>query len=158
MAKYYTLRYPDPVIDQTEPTGGSVEVHDLHGKFELELNLKSAIVLAKHGYTVRLLPISDVPDQKNPDAFLVDEEIVWEFKHVHSAKATDRAIRMGREQADHILLDIVAVIEKGALIDSIKNRVARSETIISIFIIWQDKLFRFSREEILDGTMDSKAQ
>ena len=80
------------------------------------------------------------------------------FKHVHSAKVTDRAIRMGRKQADHVLLDIVAVIEKGALIDSIKNRVARSETIISIFIIWQDKLFRFSREEVLDGKIDSKIQ
>ena len=112
MAKCYTLRYPDPVIDQTEPTGGSVEVHDLHGKFELELNLKSVIVLAKHGYTVRLLPISDVPDQKNPDAFLVDEEIFVEFKHTHSARAIDRAIRMGRKQADHVLLHVMETIER----------------------------------------------
>ena len=154
MAKYYTLRYPDPVIEQTEPTIGSVEVHDLHGKFELELNLKSAIVLAKHGYTVRLLPISDVPDQKNPDAFLVDEEIFVEFKHTHSA----RAIRMGRKQADHVLLHVMETIERGEMLKVIKSRVRRCESIKTIFLILEDVLYRFSREEIDNDLIDDKIQ
>ena len=158
MAKYYTLRYPDPVIEQTEPTGGSVEVHDLHGKFELELNLKSAIVLAKHGYTVRLLPISDVPDQKNPDAFLIDEEIFVEFKHTHSARAIDRAIRMGRKQADHVLIHVMETIERGEMLKVIKSRVRRCESIKTIFLILEDVLYRFSREEVDNDLIDDKIQ
>ena len=160
MAKYYTLRYPDPVIEQTEPTGGSVEVHDLHGKFELELNLKSAIVLAKHGYRVRLLPISDIPDQKNPDAFLVDEEIFVEFKHntTPTISAIDGEIKRGKKQSNHVLLHIMSSIEKGSLLQAIKSRVRRSENIETIFLILEDVLYRFSREEIDNNLIDNKIQ
>ena len=68
-----------------------------------------------------------------------------EFKHVHSAKATDRAIRMGRKQADHVLLHVMETIERGEMLKVVKSRVRRCESIKTIFLILEDVLYRIFR-------------
>ena len=49
-------------------------------------------------------------------------------------------------------------IEKGSLLQAIKSRVRRSENIETIFLILEDVLYRFSREEIDNNLIDNKIQ
>ncbi len=86
----YLIAYPDFRKGESEKSGGYVEVHRFHNEHELALNLRTAILLAKQGYKVRLLSVSDIPNRKNPDAFLLDEQIYVEFKH--NQKATRSAV------------------------------------------------------------------
>lgn len=71
----YTIIYPDIRKGEKEPSGGYVEVHRFYNQHEMELNLLTAVSLAKQGHKVRLLSVSDTPNKKNPDAFLLDEQV-----------------------------------------------------------------------------------
>jgi hypothetical protein len=48
----YRLIHPDSRTNEDEPSGGYVEVHVSHDSHETELNIETAIVLAKLGYQV----------------------------------------------------------------------------------------------------------
>lgn len=56
-------------------------MHVTHASHEASRNVETAIFLAKQGFKVRLLPITNEPGVKNPDAYLIDEDITIEFKH-----------------------------------------------------------------------------
>ncbi len=81
-----------------------------------------------------------------------------EFKHTHSTRAIDRAIRMGRKQADHVLLHVMETIERGEMLKVIKSKVRRCESIKTIFLILEDVLYRFSRQEIDNDLIDDEIQ
>ena len=78
---HYQLIYPDPRKDEEEPLGGCVEIQETHHNHEAVNNIGTGIFLAKRGFKVRLLPIDNTPGIKNPDAYLIDEQIIIEFKH-----------------------------------------------------------------------------
>ena len=120
----YRLVYPDLEAGQIEPSGGYVEVHITHASHETERNIETAILLAKLGYQLRLLPIDDTEGTKNPDAFLIREQIKIEFKHNQrpTASAIDNEIRDARRQADYIVLHVQSKIKKEDLCNAIKNR------------------------------------
>ncbi|WP_245859809.1 hypothetical protein [Spirosoma aerolatum] len=96
----YRLVYPDSRKNEIEPSGGYAEVHITHASHETENNIETAIVLAKLGYQVRLLAIDDRQGNKNPDAYLLKEQILIEFKHNQrpTASAIDNEIRDARRQ------------------------------------------------------------
>ncbi len=158
MSKYYSRLYPDP--DQTTPSGGFVEAHVLHGKSELQKNLETASILAEYGYKVRLLPVGDTPNKKNPNAFFIDEGIEVEFKYnlTPTISAVDNEIKYAKKQANHMVLHIMSNIEKGDLLKAIKSRVRRSENIQHLWLIFGGHLYSFSREDIITDLIDHKIQ
>ncbi len=159
-ARLYKLIYPDLEKNEIEPSGGYVEVHITHNSHETERNIDTAVLLAKLGYQVRLLPIDDTEGTKNPDAFLVREQIKIEFKHNQrpTASAIDNEIRDARRQADYVLLHIQSKIKKGDLCSAIKNRLKAALTIKELWIIWKGELIRLRRKEVFDGTISQKIQ
>ena len=86
----FTHVYPDSNTEEIEPTGGYVYVHDTHIGEERVKNIKTAIFLAKRGYQVHLLEVANIQGHKNPDAYIVNEDIVIEFKQ--NERATQSAI------------------------------------------------------------------
>lgn len=156
----YTIIYPDVRKGEKEPSGGYVEVHRFHNQHELELNLLTAISLAKQGYKVRLLSVSDTPNKKNPDAFLLDEQIYVEFKHNQkpTRSAVDNELRDAREQAEHIVLHILSRLTKSHLINAVTGRLSRGKRIKTLWIIWRGKLYRFTRDEVLDRRFRNKIE
>lgn len=63
----YRLVYPEV----ENYSAGYVEMHVTHNSYETERNIETAIILAKLGYQVRLLPIDTA--FRTPDAYFVKE-------------------------------------------------------------------------------------
>ena len=156
----YQLVYPDPHIDEEEPSGGYVEVHITHNGHETERNIETAILLAKLGYQVRLLGIDTA--FRTPDAYLIKEQIRIEFKHnqTPTVGAIDNEIRDGQRQANYILIHIQSTIRKIDLISAVKTRLRRPGTqqLKELWIIWKGELIRLKRKEVFDGTISRKIQ
>lgn len=92
---------------------------------------------------------------------LESEAIFIEFKlcQTPSASAIDKAIRKAKKQAPYILLEIDCDIRPQILISGIEDRCQRDENqevIKQIWLLWQDELFQFSREEIVDKSWISR--
>ncbi|WP_018618144.1 hypothetical protein [Spirosoma luteum] len=147
-------------VFEDESSGGYVDVHEQHNGPERSLNVETAIVLAQFGYQLLLLPVIDEPGVKNPDAFLVNEKKLIEFKHntTPTPSAIDNEIRDAHRQAETVLIHIQSTIKAGNLLNGVKGRVRRSQNIKAIWLIWQSRLFIFSREQVFDGTIDHKIQ
>lgn len=156
----YRLVYPDPRTNEDEPSGGYVEVHDAHNESEAELNILTAIILAKLGYQVRLLLVDNTPHRKNPDAFLIREGVKIEFKHNQqpTTSAIEKAIRYANRQAEYVLIHVQSTIRRNDLINGIKNRLKLSTSIREIWVIWRGELIRLKRKEVFDGTISRKIQ
>lgn len=156
----YRLVYPDPRTNEKEPSGGYVEVHISHNENEVELNMLTAIVLAKLGYQVRLLLVDNTPNRKNPDALLIREGVKIEFKHNQqpTTSAIEKAIRYAHRQADYVLIHIQSTIRRNDLINGIKNRLKLSTGVREVWIIWRGELIRLKRKEVFDGTISRKIQ
>lgn len=118
----YLLVYPDFRKSETEPSGSYVEMHSTHASHEAVKNIETAIVLAKQGFKVRLLPIDNTPHIRNPDAYFIEENIVVEFKHNYAptASAIEREMRNAKKQADHILIHTMSGITKDELIQGLR--------------------------------------
>ncbi|TAE33479.1 MAG: hypothetical protein EAZ91_02385 [Cytophagales bacterium] len=150
------------VIRLFEDTNGEgfVDVHADHNGSEKTLNIQTATLLAQHGYQVLLLPIVDGPGIKNPDAFLIREKRLIEFKHnqTPTASAIDNEVRDAQKQSDLVLLHILSEIKPGALLNGLKDRIRRSEKVKALWLIWKDELIQVTREEVLSGVLDAKIQ
>lgn len=156
----YPLVYPDFRKNQTEPTGGYVEMHVTHSSQEAVRNVETAVCLAKLGFKVRLLPITNVPGVKNPDAYLIDEDIVIEFKHNYSptASAIENEVRAAKKQANYVLLHIKSDLSKGVLIRGLRSCIHRAMNILEVWIIYREELYCFTPEEIRNETIEYKIQ
>jgi len=95
----YLLVYPDLRQNETEPSGGYVEMHITHASHEAARNIETAVILARQGFKVRLLPIDNTPHTKNPDAYFIEQGIVVEFKHNYTptASAIEREVRNAKK-------------------------------------------------------------
>jgi Contact-dependent growth inhibition CdiA C-terminal domain len=154
----YLQVYPDIDKEEAELTGGYVQVHDTHAGEERTKNIETAKFLARLGYQVRLLEVLNIQGHKNPDAYLVQEDMIFEFKQNQkpTKSAIDVEIHAAKKQASNILLHIQSEIKVGDLIDGIEGRTLRPENIDkinNIWLIWKEKLFRFSYVEIINRTM-----
>jgi Contact-dependent growth inhibition CdiA C-terminal domain len=154
----YLQVYPDIDKEEAELTGGYVQVHDTHAGEERTKNIETAKFLARLGYQVRLLEVLNIQGHKNPDAYLVQEDMIFEFKQNQkpTKSAIDVEIHAAKKQASNILLHIQSEIKVGDLIDGIEGRTLRPENIDkinNIWLIWKEKLFQFSYVEIINRTM-----
>lgn len=154
----YTQVYPDISRDETESIDGYVQVHHTHTGEERTKNIETAIFLAKLGYKIKLLEVLNIQGHKNPDAYLVQEDMIFEFKQNQkpTKSAIDVEIHAAKKQASNILLHIQSEIKVGDLIDGIEGRTLRPENVDKIknlWLIWKKKLFQFSYVEIRDRTM-----
>jgi Contact-dependent growth inhibition CdiA C-terminal domain len=154
----FTQVYPYPNTEETEPTGGYVSVHNTHVGDEREKNIKTAIFLAKLGYQVHLLEVVNIQGHKNPDAYILNEDMIFEFKQnlTPTKSAIDVEIHAAKKQASNILIHIQSEIKVGDLIDGIEGRTLRIENvdkIKNIWLIWKQQLFQFSYSQIRDKTM-----
>lgn len=156
----YTLIYPDESAAEDDPSKGYVEIHTTHNSHEAQKNIETAILLAKLGFQVRLLPIDDTEGSKNPDAYLMKENIRIEFKHNQkpTASAIDNELRDARRQADYVLIHVQSKIKKGDLFHGVQNRMKAAQNIKELWLIWKEKLIRLKRKEIFDGTLSRKIQ
>lgn len=138
------------------PSGGLVDVHERHGKQESSQNLPVAIFLAARGEQVRLLPVSDLPGIKSPDA--ARDGVVWEFKipEGRSANTIDKALRDGSKQAARILLKLPADFDRQRLSLALVDRVQRTSAIQEVAILMADKLLQLSRLEILANAFEQR--
>lgn len=135
-------------------------MHVSHSSHETARNVETAIVLAKMGFRVRLLPVDNTPHVKNPDAYLIDEGIIIEFKHnyIPTASAIEREVRNAKNQADYILIHVMSNITKGELIRGLKLRIHRAENVIEVWLLLNEKLYRFTPNEIRNQTIEDKIQ
>ena len=156
----YQLVYPDSSVNEIEPSGGYVEAHITHASHETARNIETAIILAKRGFKVRLLPIDNTPHTKNPDAYFIEQDIIVEFKHNYTptASAIEREVRNAKKQANHILIHVMSGITKGELIRGLKLQIHRAENVIEVWLILEEQLYRFTPTEIRDGTIEHKIQ
>ena len=138
-------------------TGGWVELDPVFITHETDDNLKTAKLLAKNGYQVRLLPILNQGNCKNPDALLIKENQFIEFKHntKPTRSAIENEIRKGKTQANYLLLHIKSKIARASLLDAIKNRM-KFTSLKGLWIIWNDQLYIFNRKQIFDRTIDNR--
>lgn len=113
--------------------------------------------MAKNGYQVRLLPILNQGNCKNPDALLIKENQFIEFKHntKPTRSAIENEIRKGKTQANYLLLHIKSKIARASLLDAIKNRM-KFTSLKGLWIIWNDQLYIFNRKQIFDRTIDNR--
>ena len=137
-------------------TGGWVELDPVFITHETDDNLKTAKLLAKNGYQVRLLPILNQENRKNPDALLIKENQFIEFKHntKPTRSAIENEIRRGKTQANYLLLHIKSKIARGAFIHEVKYRINLSSNVKMLWVVWKDCLYVFKRKEIFDGTFE----
>ncbi|MEA5459416.1 hypothetical protein VB796_10220 [Arcicella sp. LKC2W] len=160
----YLKVYPSNEIGEDTPINGYVEVHNTHLGEERNKNIETAIFLAKKGFQVRLLEVINQPNHKNPDAYIVNKDIIIEFKHnVKATKsAIDNEIRDAKNQADYILIDIQSDISREDLLEGIKNRYRRPQpkyqTMKDLWLIWKGELYIFTREEVITGAINHKIQ
>ncbi len=157
---YYPLIYPDFRKGEIEPSGGYVEIHITHSSHETARNDETAILLAKRGFKVRLLPVDEVPNKKNPDAYLINEDIIIEFKHnfTPTASAIKNEVRDAKKQADYILLHIKSSLTKGELLRGLNLTIHRAKNIQEVWIIFNHSIYRLTPMEILNGTASRKIQ
>ena len=144
----YQLIYDD------SNTNGYVYLHPHQKKIEKAHNSFVGIFLAKLGYQVWLLPPNDSPNVRTADAWLEKENLIIEFKHCQTptSSAIDKAIQKAKKQAEYILLHIDCEITLSNLMDGVENRTQRPENelvIKEIWLIYLEKLWKFSREEIV---------
>ena len=158
----FTHVYPDSNTEEIEPTGGYVYVHDTHIGEERVKNIKTAIFLAKRGYQVHLLEVANIQGHKNPDAYIVNEDIVIEFKQNERAtqSAIENEIRDAKKQADYILIQASEFISAKDLLAGIKSKYRRKEPeyvkMKDLWLIWKEELFIFTRQEIINGEINHK--
>jgi hypothetical protein len=135
-------------------TSGYVYLHPNQNKTEKTHNIFVGLFLAKLGYKVWLLPPNDLPNVRTADAWLEEKYLVIEFKHCQtpSSSAIDKAIQKAKKQAEYILLHIDCEISLNNLINGVEDRTQRPENVLAIKEIWliyQEKLWKFSRKEIV---------
>jgi hypothetical protein len=158
----FTQVYPDPNTEEIEPTGGYVQVHNTHTGEERTKNIETATFLAKLGYQVQLLEVVNIQGHKNPDAYIVNEDIIIEFKQNERAtqSAIANEIRDAKKQADYILIQASAFISAKDLLAGIKSKYRRKEPeylkMKDLWLIWKGELFIFTRQEIINGGINHK--
>ena len=135
-------------------------MHVTHTSQEAARNVETAICLAKLGFKVRLLPITTLPGVKNPDAYLIDEDIVIEFRHnlTPTASAIENELRDAKKQANYVLLHIKSDLTKGALIRGLRICIHRATNVLEVWIIYRGELFCFTPEEVRNETIEHKIQ
>ena len=135
-------------------------MHITHPSQEATKNVETAICLAKLGFKVRLLPITTTPNVKNPDALLIDEGIIIEFKYnaTPTISAVANELRDGKKQANYVLLHIKSELTKGSLIRGLRSCIHRAQNIQEVWIIYREELHRFTPEEIRNETIEYKIQ
>ena len=135
-------------------------MHRTHASQEAGRNIETAIFLAKSGFKVRLLPIDNTPNIKNPDAYFVEQDIVMEFKHNYTptASAIENEVRDAKKQADYVLLHIKSEIDPGVLMRGLNLQIHRAKNVKEVWVIYNDQLFQFTPDEILNGTAGHKIQ
>ncbi|MEY4541321.1 MAG: hypothetical protein RLZZ306_3078 [Bacteroidota bacterium] len=151
-----------PNSEEIEPTGGYVYVHNTHVGDEREKNIKTAIFLAKLGYQVHLLEVVNIQGHKNPDAYIVNEDIIIEFKQNERAtqSAIENEIRDAKKQAEYILIQASEYISAKDLLAGIKSKYRRREPeylkMKDLWLIWKGELFIFTRQDIINGEINHK--
>lgn len=134
----------------TSLSGAHVWAHPLHVGVERPANLEIACFLADAiGETVYLLPISDEPGARNPDAKIGGAD--WEFKtnHTGTGTAIDTEIKRAKRQANKILLNLTVLVDALEFENAVYNRIRQSPNVECLRLIYQGKLFEFTREQIM---------
>jgi len=139
-------------LSYSSKSGANVWVHAQHGEAELPANLLIGHLLADWGKTVWLLPTSNEPGTKNPDAQVDDE--LWEFKTNHAATGTsiDSAIREAHKQAPNILLYLTVAMPIPNLENALYGRVRKCANLVKLSVLTASNLYTFSKAEILSQT------
>ncbi len=136
---------------ETIPTdNGKVSVSSLHGKNEKEENVEIASYFAnKYGHEIELLARNN--EEKSADVYNKTLNIIQEYKRNHKASysSIDSALRRGKNQADHIVIDIVSKIKLSVLADAINARTKYSKNIKSVCIKKGNFDKRYERDEIV---------
>jgi hypothetical protein len=84
------------------------------------------------------MPVDDTPKTKNPDAYLIDEQIVVEFKHYATPTASniENEARDAKRQADYILLHLKRSILKELLIEGLRQHIHRAVDVKQVWLIF----------------------
>lgn len=109
--------------------------------------------LAATGRQIKLLPVHNKENWKNPDVLLEDGRL-WEIETPDSAtsSALDRAIREGQRQADYVILHLNKTVPEEMLRRSVWLRLTRKDSpsnLKALMIIEPDGVVRqYSADQI----------
>ena len=129
---------------------GYVQISNLHGKNEMVENIKVARFLANNlGHSIFLL--ARFEHLKNPDTKNVTLNIFQEYKvnKTPTKSAIDNQLRSAAKQSDHIVIEIQSEISNGDLRRGIYERILRTPNVKTVFIIKNNTLKQYDREQIL---------
>ncbi len=134
---------------------GQLKVSSKHGVNERTENIEIASYFTnKYEHKIKLLAVSN--KEKTADAFNETLGIKQEYKRPTRAtkNAIDKAIKDGKKQADHIVLDIVLDFDDETLKRGIKGRVSQAETVKTITVIRKGNDKTYTRNEILSADFE----
>lgn len=97
---------------------------------------------------------------KNPDAYLIEEDIIIEFKHntTPTASAIENELRDAKRQADYVLIHIKSTVTKELLIKGLRLQIHRAVNVKQVWLIYGNILYRISPDEIRSKNIMDKIQ
>lgn len=149
-ARAHLVNYPLFVRIYESPKGGYVNQHWLHdGQNDTRDNIDTAKLLADAGYKINLLGEYNRRNA-NPDAEIVNHNQITDFKINTSGKynAIQDLIRKAEKQGDHVVLVLKNTNSPNIAIDAIRGRLRFSPVIKGVWIVWKDKLYKYTRSEV----------
>lgn len=164
------VRERPPHFNEYRKVAKNVHISPWHGENELPDNLRTARFIAgKIHDRVWLLPRLDpknpaqaalresllpdgVPDGKNAD-FLIQGKTfegksllgLTDFSREHVKQMLENRIKKAKKQADNIVLEIPAMVERKVIGVTIQNYLSRSNKGREIWVIWKNKLIKYTR-------------
>jgi len=128
-------------------------VYAEQSKLEHKHELKTAKALAQKGYDVLFAPKAMfLREEKKFDVFLIRDHVILkaDLKSIVSKRPDGiaRHIRNGAEQASRVVIDIVSDIRRKDLINGLRSGVEKSKSLTDIFLFYNSKFYRISRDEI----------
>jgi SPP1 gp7 family putative phage head morphogenesis protein len=131
-------------------SGGTVETEAGLNKNELKGNAEIAKFLADLKHNIKLLAIDDTPGVKNADALINGEKFEFKTNKKPTKSAIDNELRKAKDQADHVLINIKSKIPAEDLSDAINDRARRSDSIKQVWLMYDNRLIKLSREQLKD--------
>jgi SPP1 gp7 family putative phage head morphogenesis protein len=97
-----------------------------------------------------------IPGKKNPDFNMNGIPAELKANETPTISAIDNALRKAKSQAGIVILDIKSNIKPAELEKAVYNRVQRTDEIHEVHILYKDKIYKLTRQEIINRTFFGK--
>ncbi len=123
---------------------------------DYEQNLAAAKKLFTRGDSIVIRDVVNQHGVKNADVLLNGELAEIKTNRKGTSNSIDKQLQEGKDQSEHIILDVVSNIKPSVLEDAIYNRVRRTSKIKSLTVIYGDVVTDLTEDEIKNQTFYGK--